>query len=227
MRKTLLNPNDVARYTPVKLGFNPCTFRELYAIEYSEAVRCLGTDLWAAMTAALVDYSDATGYETGPTYGIGAVVIWRGGYRIATAETTQSPDFSGAWEDAPRFSDSTYEDLFCSFLAPYLSYVVLSQRLPYILTQITDQGMNYGGRQYNTQDKERIESLERAIYRDRERALQVLDNFMSADEAKDNAAFAGWKGYEVDDTDPCDCDKNTCNECSKRRPRHVGRYRIG
>ena len=226
MRKGLLTPADIIRYTPVKLDFNPCTFRELYAIEYAEAVRCIGATLWNAMVANLVDYSSARPYVT-KSYAVGDAVVWRGGYRVALVETTQAPDYAVAWGDAPRFGSATYEDLFCSFLGPYLAYVALSQRLPYILTQVTDQGMNYGGRRYNAQDVDRIKSIERAVFRDRERAWQVLENFMLSDENREDEELSGWKLYVDEAITPCNCNLNTCHECKDRRPNNVGRYRFG
>ncbi|MEL6275696.1 MAG: hypothetical protein AAFU03_11380, partial [Bacteroidota bacterium] len=93
MSKTgLLSPSEVIRWTPVQLPFNPCTLRELYGIEYEQAKSCLGLQLWQAMIDALADYSEATYYNADTTYQIDDVVIWNGGYRIATAPTTQIPD---------------------------------------------------------------------------------------------------------------------------------------
>ena len=228
MNKGLLTKADIVRFTPVALPFNPCTLREAYLIEYTEATSCIGADLWQAMVDALADYSSASAYDSETTYQVGNVVSFKGVYRQATVETSQIPDFSDHWTDAPKFTGDNatdFNELYCTFLGPYLAHVVLSERLPYIVTQLTDEGITYGGRKYNAQDAERIKSLERAIFRDREKIYNALKHYLSQPANVENEAFAGW--IENSEVDACACNKSTCNVCQKRRPRNVGRYRIG
>lgn len=228
-----MSPSDVTRWTPVVLDFNPCPLRELYRIERTEAINCLGVKFWEAMVAAMADYSDATTYTEGTTYEIGEVVLWSNArYRIATKQTTFNPDYAADWNDAPKFAKSgscaaDYEDLFCTFLGPWLAFVVLSERLPYIVTPVTDQGIEYGGRKINAQDADRYQTLERAIFRDREKSYLLLEEFLSQPTNREKTCFQLWKGNEETEQPTCGCNKATCDECKKRRPRHVGRYRWG
>lgn len=229
MSKGLLTKADIVKYTPVALPFNPCTLREAYLIEYTEAHKCIGEDLWLAMLEALADYSTAQQYSSGTTYQVDDVVAYKGVYKVAIVETNQLPDFADHWGNAPKFTGddaNDFDELYCFFLGPYLAHVILSERLPYIITQLSDQGLTYGGRKYNAQDKARIESLERAIYRDREKNYQALRHYLSQPANVAKEAFAGWiKNKQFEDL-ACDCNKTNCNECNARRPKTVGRYRI-
>ncbi|MEL6275705.1 MAG: hypothetical protein AAFU03_11425, partial [Bacteroidota bacterium] len=117
----------------------------------------------------------------------------------------------------------SYEDFYCIFYGPWMAYVVLSERLPYIVTQLTDQGITYGGRKYNIQDKALIESLQKAIYRDRERAYRRMHGYLM--DQSNNDCFDLWIGKEQED-EKCGCDKKTCGVCNPR-PQYVGRYRVG
>ena len=148
--QTLMSPTEVIKYSGVKLPFNPCSFSELYQIEYHQARTCLGIELWEAMIAALADYSSVTEWIQGTTYNQDDLVSFRGLVYIATAVTTDNmPTVAADWDLAPKFAagdcQDSYNTLYCSFLAPYLAKTVLHQRLPYIKTRIHDIGvLEYG-----------------------------------------------------------------------------------
>jgi hypothetical protein len=226
IRSGLLTPGDVVRFTPVEEPFNPCSLSGLYLIEYAEATSgtCLG-GLWHAMVAAKADYSAALPYRDQP-YASGQAVSWNGGYRISSIDTTQTPDHGNDWMDAPKFVGPCadfYADLYCNFVGPYLAHVVLTERLPYLITQITDRGASYGGRSYNAQNGKFVESLTKAVYRDRNKVRAVLDNFLTGQAAlPENAAcLAGWPGLVTEDTIACGCGNNTCPGGSGCRDSHT------
>lgn len=230
--QTILRPLDVVQFTPVKFDFNACSFRELARLEQIEAINCLGVEFYEQMLGAIADYSDATEYEASRTYETGNAVYWRGGYRIAKEQTTANPDDVTKWQDAPRFTpggacSTEYETFFCEYLGPWLAHVVLSKRLPYIVTQIRDTGIEYGGRKINQQDDKRYTSLEAAIFRDREEAYQLMEFYLKREENRIKPCFANWVGKEPEEHLECTCGKQTCDECRQKRPRYVGRNRWG
>ena len=235
-RNGLLTPADVVAMTPVTLPFSPCPLRELYLIEYAEGLRTLG-ELWVNMVKALADYTTATRYVDRPGgYAAGEVVIYNGAYRVAAAATTEDPSNASAWPEAPKFVGAcaeVYADLYCNFVGPYLSYTVLAERFPYLVTQIGDRGVDYGGRKYNIQDKELMDSLLRAIYRDRAKVKSVLEHFLVNAEPTAATCLAGYPGLDKLDGPRCGCGSESCNGCATKpkfketRRESIGRTRWG
>ena len=228
----MIRPEDVARWTPIELGFNPCTFRELAKIEEWQVINCLGMELRAAMLAGQADYSEVTEYVAGE-YQEGAVVLWRGGYRKALVVTSRTPDVVTDWADAPRFDPAgecaaTWEAFFCDYLGPWLAWVVLSERLPYIATQVRDTGIQYGQNRV-AMAGESYDTLERAIFRDSDRALELMRyrlRELTTDEPE--GCLGSWIGKETkDEQEKCGCGEPKCEVCSGGRAGYVGRYRFG
>lgn len=238
-RNGLLTPQDVVDFTPVQEPFSPCTLQELYLIEYGEAETgtCLG-GLWHAMVAALADYTEARQYrDRADGYLAGEVVTWKGGYRVARTDTIQAPDNRDHWRDAPKFIGPCadfYADLYCNFVGPYLAFVVISERLPYLITQITDRGMSYGGRAYNGQDESLMKSVYSAVFRDRNKTRAILDSFLTGQSSlpANTACLIGWPGLVLDKdalhSTACGCANPTChgNPCSEAQPRTGYRFSV-
>jgi len=180
---TLLQPSDIALYTGVDVTISTCNFREIWNIEYREARKCIGFDLWEAMIAAKADYSAATSYVVG-SYSEGDVVEFQGVYKRAKTDTSNPPTVKTDWENAPRFDEentcaSLYETIFCDFLGPYLANKVLGNKLPYIWRKISDKGIVvYNGNEFKASDKEDFDRLISAIYRDANIIWDNLKYFM-------------------------------------------------
>ena len=230
--KTLLQPIDIVDFTPVQTPFNVCTFRELYPIEYREARECLGVDLWSAMVDALADYSAAAEYIAGTTYPAETVVKFQGVFKVAKVETSNLPSFAADWESAPRFTGAcavSYEGFFCYFLGPYLSFVVLSERVPYLLGRLGDKGVNYGGRSYSesagSTGAEAVNALKKAIYRDRQLAWNNLAHYLAQDTQKESGCFEGFQGYDV--ATLCGCGDNDCPGTCRQSETNWGGYEFG
>jgi hypothetical protein len=217
--------------TPVKLPFSPCPLRELYLIEYSEGLKTLG-QLWVEMVEAQVDYSAARQYiDRSEGYAAGQVVIYRGTYRVAATTTTDDPSNATVWKEAPKFVGEcaeVYADLYCNFVGPYLAYTVLAERFPYLVTQLGDQGVTYGGRNYNIQDKALMDSLLRAVYRDKSKVKTVLDHYLNSTDSKCIQSYPGLGSSDRS----CTC-SGQCSKCSSsakpKQSRHenIGRTRWG
>lgn len=218
---------DVVQFSSLKLDFSLCTLREMYRIEYSEATACIGYDFWQSMVTALADHSTATIYEAGTTYPVNTVVKFQGKYRQATKETSALPSVATDWTDAPRFTGDcadAYDDFFCTFYAPYMAHVVISRKASYIVTQLSDRGVEYGGKSYSATDEKLIQSLYRAIHRDKAEAWANLLHFMSLDTTKDNECFNDWPGYNEDE---CSCGCGATKGKCRNQTRRAGEYLFG
>lgn len=225
-RKTLLSPTDVTRFTPIKLPFNACSFRELYSIEYSEARTVIGFELWKSMLEVLAKYTNAQTYEVGTSYLQGTVVKFGGSYKRALSETNRQPDFASDWEEAPKFEGpcaSFYDELFCLHLAPYLSFTVLARRFQYIIAQISDGGLTYAGKQYNSEDTKLINGLKTAIFGDRAEAFSNLQHYLS-DNSDNSDCTVGWIGKQEK---LCGCKSVSCNSCNPSTNKPPGHYEYG
>lgn len=215
---TLLAPSEIKDYTGVDLRINPCSFRDIYNIEYAEARQRLGLEFYSDLINALIDYSATLDYNAGTTYVINDVVKYQGSYYAAREEVTGiAPTVAAKWSAAPKFGGDcaeAYNDLWCNYLAPYLSNLVLAQRLPYIWHQIKDIGVvenesNIDGNKYDR--------LQAAINRDRERAWNNLSYYLALEENASNTCFENFKTNCIDG-------QATPISTSKYRP---GQYRFG
>lgn len=221
MAKTIINPTEVIYFSNVRLNFNPCTFREVFQIEYQEARTCLGIDFYNDLIAALADYSAAPAYEAGTSYLAGEVVRFKGIYYQALVDTSELPTVATEWEPAPKFTGACadqYNDFFCDFLAPYLAFTILAIRIPYVRTQATDLGIiEFSGMQYEPAEADQYQRLLHAIDRDRAMAWNNLVFHLEQDLSED-PCFANYKGFEENE-----CDKGNCS----RNINRAGLYRFG
>lgn len=199
-----MTANEVARYTAVDLPFNLCTMRELYNIEYRQARTKIGFDFWQRMVAAKADYSSAEEYSHTEAYEAGDVVKYKGVYYEATeASTGVLPSNSHSWEEAPKFDPAAacaalFEEIWCTFLAPYLASIVLAQRLPFVHTRIKDVGvLNYEGESYDTANEESYSRLIKAVYRDAEMIEGNMRHFINQPERAGLECVKDYIGLEV------------------------------
>ncbi len=202
MTKTLMTPSLVIEYANIKrLGFSPCTFAQLHQIEYSEARTCFGFPLWESMLAALVDYSEVLPYTSG-NYAIGTLKSYNGVVYRSKLQTTAMPTVVTDWEIAPLFTGdcaTSYNSLFCNFIAPYFAHRVLARRLPYIRNLIKDNGvLEYGGENYDTTQEAQFKSLQNAINRDAAECWNNLVHHMSRTAQRDfsTTCYKGWIDYD-------------------------------
>lgn len=222
-----MTPADVVQFSSLKLDFSLCTFRELYRIEYSEATACIGFAFWQSMVNALADHSTAPMYSSGTTYEAGTVVKFQGKYRQATKQTAALPSVATDWTDAPRFTGTcaeTYDDFFCTFYAPYLAHVVIQRKASYIITQLGDRGIEYGGKSYTATDEKLIKSLYQSINRDKSEAWANLCHFMSLEESENNECFSDWHGYQES---TCGCGCGAPDGKCRNKTRRSGEYLFG
>lgn len=214
---TLLAPSEIKDFCGIDLRINPCSFRDIYNIEYAEARQRLGLEFYNDLVGALVDYSSTLDYNAGTTYAIGDVAKYQGGYYKALEQVTGIlPSVLGKWTAAPKFGGScadAYNDLWCNYLAPYLANLVLAQRLPYIWTQIKDIGVTENE---GNVDGGKYDRLQAAINRDKERAWNNLSYYLALEENASSACFENFRS----------CNDGTSLPASTSRYR-PGQYRLG
>lgn len=175
----------------------------------------MGLEFYEDLIGALADYSAEPEYLAATTYAINDVVKYQGIYYKALIENTGiTPTVSGRWEVADKFTGAcaqAYNELWCNYLAPYLSNLVLAQRLPYIWTKMGDVGVveveeSVSEGKYNR--------LQNAINRDKERAWHNLSYYLALEENVESVCFENFRNFN-------------CGENGTGTPIYTGKYRGG
>lgn len=194
MQTTILTPTDVIQYSGIKLRNNPCDYRTIFNIEYSEFRSRLGLELYEDLKAALVDYSTATEY-TGASTTVNGIVRFQGVYYKAKSTTTERPDNATYWLIAPKFEGdctAVYETLFCDFLAEYLALSVLMIQLPFVADSVHTEGvLEYAGQDYKSANQDGITRLQHAIKSKRELVFNNMNAYLIA---SDSTCFDNYLG---------------------------------
>jgi len=213
--KTLIQPRDVPKYTSMQLPGNPCTFREIFHIEVYEFRHSLGDAYRKTLLAAMVDYSGTDLYNDQTTYNEGDLVTYwiNESLQVYRALTTTDaiPTTADDWELAPIFEDgdcqSTYNELYCDYMAPYLAYCVLIKKLPSLVAIISDKGvLQFNGLSYKPADQSSVASLKAALESERLMIYSNMVAYLKAD--KTNACFSGIDFGTSTDCDTCGSVKN-------------------
>jgi len=199
----------------MQLPGNPCTFREIFHIEVYEFRHSLGDAYRKTLLAAMVDYSGTDLYNDETTYNEGdTVTYWVNEslqvYRALTT-TEAIPTTVDDWELAPIFEDGDcqdkYNELYCNYLAPYLSYCVLIKKLPSLVAIISDKGvLQFNGLSYKPADQSSVASLKAALESERLMIYSNMVAYLKAD--KTNACFSGIDFGTSTDCDTCGSVKN-------------------
>ncbi len=213
--KTLIQPRDVPKYTSMQLPGNPCTFREIFHIEMYEFRHSLGDAYRKTLLAAMVDYTGTDLYDDQTTYNEGDLVMYwiNESLQVYRALTTTDaiPTTVDDWELAPIFEDgdcqAKYNELYCDYLAPYLSYCVLIKKLPSLVAIISDKGvLQFNGLSYQPADQSSVASLKAALESERLMIYSNMVAWLKADQ--DNACFSGIDFGTSEDCDGCGLVKN-------------------
>lgn len=197
--KTIIRPRDVVELANMTLPGNACTFRQLFNIEVFEFRHSLGTGFRLALLDQLEDYSSALIYKANLAYAAGDVVKYQVGealeYYKAKVNVTanQIPTDADKWMIAPRFKDSACQDafteLYCDYLAEWLSLSVMIKRLPFLFNSITDKGvLQYDGLSYNASNRQGQLSLFHALDTNRSIVFSNMVAWLLA--KKDDACFS-------------------------------------
>jgi hypothetical protein len=205
----IIKPSEVAGFTGIKLPFNPCDFAGAYNYEVYEFRKCLGLDFRDDLVAALTDFSSANEYDPEATYNQDDLAKYKSVYYKAKSNgVTSLPTVAADWSLAPKFSDADYEDLYCYYLGPYLGLSILARRLPFIISQITDEGvLSYNGSEYETSDTKSIERLQSSLYADRQIVYDNMDAWLTHEDRNEEVKFSN---YPKNKSAGNDCKSEPC-----------------
>ena len=231
MLKTLLTTQEAVIRSELGAKFPQCELSEILQTEEWEFRKCLGWDLLGKMLAAQADYCNANEWVAG-TYSHGEVVKNRGTYWISKrgGNVTEPLAENQYWCLAPKFDpncncDSTdddgcgalYNDLWCRYLARYLSLKVAKLTIPRIAINATGNGVvRSSASGMIPADHKEIAFLVQGI---ETQAIQVFDNMMAWIKRQDNevclGAFDEW-------CKPIKCEDKLPTGCEAQKPYTVG-----
>jgi len=175
----------------------------------------LGDAYRKTLLAAMVDYTGTDLYNDETTYNEGDLVMYwiNESLQVYRALTTTDaiPTTVDDWELAPIFEDgdcqAKYNELYCDYLAPYLSYCVLIKKLPSLVAIISDKGvLQFNGLSYQPADQSSVASLKAALESERLMIYSNMVAWLKADQ--DNACFSGIDFGTSEDCDGCGLVKN-------------------
>lgn len=226
IRQTLITEQEVIYYGGISITGSPCSFRNLFNIEYREFRNCLGIDFREDILGAVVDYSSKPNYTSGTTYALGDIVRFNGSYYKAKKETTLIPSMVSDWEIAPKFSGTCsdlYEELYCMFLAEYLALVVLRATAPFLATQIGSEGIiQFQGTNFKPADEKAVSVLQNAI---NQQGLIVWNNMVAwiKDDDHNRCEEACFENLKICKNGGCGCVSVFCSTSKST----TGGYRFG
>lgn len=205
--KTLLQPSDIVKFTIVSPHFPTCDLRTLYGIEFFEGLNCLGKEFYQQLLGDLNDYSAVLPYSNTQTYNTDDLVAYKGVIYVALVDalTGVIPTTVEKWDTAPRFATQCFEDLFCLFLGEYLSWVVIRNRLPFVATKITAEGVvKVMGENFAAAGDKDFHTLQKAVIAQVDRAYYNLHSYIMANET--NECYKNYKSIlEADGCKGADC----------------------
>lgn len=156
--RTLLSSQEAVYRSGLGGKFPQCDLSDIFNTEIWEFRNCLGSDLRDKMIAAEIDYCNAPQW-TSQNYQIGTVVKNAGWYWISKRGGTNTEPLvaNEYWAEAPKFDSDAdcgcdpdlevkcgklYNDIWCMFLARYLSLKVAKISVPGVAIAMTGNGLS-------------------------------------------------------------------------------------
>lgn len=181
MKQTLLHSSEIGGLT----GFQdvpPCDLANIRLIERKAFMDCLGIDFYNYLLSQLANYDPCIHYNANDSYDSGHVVYYEGTFYEATLTNSNLPTDSRFWKLAPKFSNECLNDLWCNYLGVYLAWLVIENRLPYLLVRVAAMGAVKGSSQYSeAAERADVNMLHGAVERDCKTALDCLHNELMSD----------------------------------------------
>ena len=232
--RTLLSKQEAVIRSELGAKFPQCELSDILQTEEWEFRNCLGWDLYEDMLSALVDYCNVNAWSS-QNYTIGAMVknaglIWiskRGG-------TNTEPLIENEyWSLAPKF-DSTaackcdltvlvlcgvlYNEIWCRYLARYLSLKVAKLTIPRVAVVATGNGVvRATANGMIPADKNEIQYLVQGI---ETQSIQVFDNMMAWIKRTNRIDCFG--EFDALCKPVTKCADNAISGCESARPYTVG-----
>lgn len=178
--RSLLSNRELIRYSGLGPTFPECEVRQIRLVELAEFRNCLGIAMYNYLLAHVVDYSSTAQWASGTTYATNDLVVYKGDvYKAKQASTGVEPPTYTHWGLAPKFDEACTEALWCDFLAEFLAYAVLNQRLPWISNQIKAEGVVVmRGNSFDPASDKGVRDLQAAVLGAKELAFDNLDWYL-------------------------------------------------
>ena len=208
--QTLLTPSDVLSFTKASKEFPLCELNAIFEMEFCEFTQCLGKAFYDQLLSDLHQY-ECQIYDDDTAYNAGDVVAFGGVFKVAIADTTgNTPDNVAFWANAPRFQTACFEDLWCKFLGPYLSWTMIRDQLPFVSIKIAAAGLTKTvGQTFEAANTKEYQRVEQSVLARRERAFTNLDFFMKKN--NDAGCFDNYKAIANTCCGECGCTEEDCD----------------
>ncbi len=231
--RTLLSKQEAVIRSELGAKFPQCELSDIFQTEEWEFRNCLGLELYDKMLDAMVDYCNVPAWVS-QNYSIGVVVRNAGTFWISKRGGTNTEPLieNEYWSLAPKF-DSTadcgcdpeadvkcgvlYNDIWCRYLARYLSLKLAKITIPRVAINATGNGVvRATGNGMIPADANEIKYLIQGI---ETQAIQVFDNMMAWIKRTDREDCFG----EFDQNcKPVACEDKLPTGCESQRPVTVG-----
>lgn len=209
MKKRLMTPFLVIKYSGLYLTFPLCDFSIIDLYEEYEMRECLGEDFYKDMLDDLFDYSDTEEYDVQQDYIIGDTVFFDGqAFKAIAASQGIEPLNTDYWELGKKFNSDCYEHFFCNYLVYYLALIILRHRLPFIRTKIEGRGtIQYDSQDFKTSDRKDYDTLDASILKHIQISQSNMINYLNKN--KTNECFLNYIGFGCSGCGniKCDCNK--------------------
>lgn len=228
MTHSILTESDVIYYSGINLQSLQCDFRLINRIILYEFRTVLGIKLLEAMSADLIDTTEAKTYTSGVLYELGDLVKHKGKFYNALKQTSSQPPLNTAWQPSQKFKSPCYNSLFCDFgLGEYLSHKILIDRLPHLLIKVGASGaIKKRGQDFEAASHKDNELLIRSHVKAAGMALDNLDWYIKT--KKESKCYSGYLPLIADCCSNCGVSKTQCS-CENGNINHLytqSRYRV-
>jgi hypothetical protein len=195
MPQTILTEAEAIRHSKIPRGeFPACDVADIFQVERTERRKTFGEAFFDAIEADVVDYASATEFAKGTVYSPDDVVSYRGAYYTATAGTTSEPSDRTNWDLAPKMTDPDFQDLWCFFMARYLSLLVIRDTIQPQTNQLTGAGViNINGENFS---QAKPETVVTSFHYIDAQVRRTYDNMVAWITEKDTASPGGkWSTF--------------------------------
>ena len=149
------------------------------------------------MVSDLSDFSAVQKYDPSTTYSAEAKVFFDGiYYESLTDNNTSEPGAFKKWGEAPKFQTEIYNDLWCRYLAHYLSLIVIKNSFPFITKKIGSEGqIKINGDNWESTESKEQTSTVYALQARIEDAFENMHDFLIENKSK----YSLYKGKDNED----------------------------
>lgn len=174
----LLTASEVIYWSRISSKFPTRKLNAIREAEEFEFISCLGWDFYEALKADMRNYLSVNQWSLG-SYAKDEVVEFDGVLRVALVATDESPKISSEWGLAEKFANEKHNELWCNYLARYLSLVAIKDTLPTIANQISSEGITKQmGDNFMPSDRKEVEGLAVSYDTKIRKVFKLMDRYL-------------------------------------------------